>query len=129
MRIQIGTTPNREPVPFNYQHKLVGMLHKWIGFNELHGKTALYSFSWLLNAKVGSKGLNYPNGAKFFISFYDDVYLKKVVTTIMSDTEMCYGLKVTDVSIDENPDLTDRTLFRCASPVFIRRSEGEKDIH
>jgi CRISPR/Cas system endoribonuclease Cas6 (RAMP superfamily) len=79
MRIHIKTTPNKELVPFNYQHKLVGILHKWLGVNELHGKPALYSFSWLLNAKSEENGLNYPNGAKLFISFHDDNYLKQVV--------------------------------------------------
>jgi CRISPR-associated endoribonuclease Cas6 len=129
MRIHLKTSSNSEIVPFNYQPKLVGILHKWLGVNELHGNPALYSFSWLWNAKTNEKGLNYPNGAKFFISFYDDNYLKQVVKSIMSDAEMCYGMHVTDVTIEENPDLTDRSLFGYASPIFIRRSDGENDTH
>jgi CRISPR-associated endoribonuclease Cas6 len=129
MRIHIRTTPNRELVPFNYQHKLVGTLHKWLGTNDLHGNPAEYSFSWLLNAKPEENGLNYPNGAKLFISFYDDSYLKQVVKSILDDAEMCYGMRVTDVTIEEHPDLTDKTRFQYASPIFIRRFEGEKNIH
>jgi CRISPR-associated endoribonuclease Cas6 len=129
MRIHLKTSPNKEIVPFNYQPKLVGVLHKWLGLNELHGNPALYSFSWLLNAKSSKEGLNYPNGAKFFISFYDDKYLKQVVKSIMNDAEMCYGMQVTDVTIEENPDLTDRSRFGCASPIFIRRFEKDEDTH
>jgi CRISPR-associated endoribonuclease Cas6 len=129
MRIHIRTTPNKESVSFNYQPKLVGILHKWLGENELHGKPALHSFSWLLNSKIGAKGLNYPNGARLFISFHDDTYLRQVVKSIMSNAEMCYGMEAIEVTIEENPDLTNRTLFRSASPIFIRRMEDEKDIH
>jgi CRISPR/Cas system endoribonuclease Cas6 (RAMP superfamily) len=74
MRIHVKTSSNTELVPFNYQHKLVGVLHKWLGNNELHGNLSLYSFSWLSNQKSSKAGLNFPNGAKFFISFYDDNY-------------------------------------------------------
>ena len=130
MRIHIKTTPNKGLVPFNYQSKMVGVLHKWIGLNELHGNPALYSFSWLLNAKPREDGLNYPDGAKFFISFHDNDYLKQVIKTILQDPEMFLGLKVLDITIQEEPDLTNQTLFQCASPIFLRYStNGETYKH
>jgi CRISPR-associated endoribonuclease Cas6 len=129
MRIHINTTPNKQLVPFNHQHKLVGVIHKWIGQNELHGHPALYSFSWLQNARANKEGLNYPTGANFFIGFYDDTYLKQVVKSIMHDVDMCYDMQVTDVAIEEGPDMTDKNLFQCASPIFIQRYEGDKTIH
>jgi CRISPR-associated endoribonuclease Cas6 len=129
MRIHLRTTPNKELVSFNYHHKLAGMLHKWLGKNDLHGNPALYSFSWLLNAKTTENGLNFPAGARLFISFYDDIYLEQVVKSILNDTEMCFGMNVMDMTVEENPDLTNKTLFQCASPIFIRRYEEDKDIH
>ena len=33
MRIHISTTKNTSLVPFGYQQKLVGTIHKWIGNN------------------------------------------------------------------------------------------------
>lgn len=30
MRILLKTSPNTTPVPFDYQQKLVGTIHKWI---------------------------------------------------------------------------------------------------
>lgn len=38
MRIHISTTKNTSLVPFNYQQKLVGTIHKWIGENSIHDK-------------------------------------------------------------------------------------------
>lgn len=36
MRIRLKTTPNTEPVSFEYQQKLVGTIHKWLGNNSIH---------------------------------------------------------------------------------------------
>jgi CRISPR-associated endoribonuclease Cas6 len=83
----------------------------------------------LLNAHAGKSGLDYPNGAKFFLSFYDDTCTKQVIESILSNAEMCFGMRAVDVTIKENPDLTHQTLFQCASPFFIRRREGDRDIH
>jgi CRISPR-associated endoribonuclease Cas6 len=129
MRIHIKTTPNKGLIPFNYQPKMVGTIHKWLGLNELHGTPALYSFSWLLNAKSTESGLDYPNGARFFISFYDDEYLKQVVKTILQDPEMFGGLKVTDVTIQEKPDLSKQTLFHCASPILLKSFDDKTHKH
>ena len=48
MRINLKTTPSQMCIPFNYQPKLVGTLHKWLGPNDIHGKLAMHSFSWLM---------------------------------------------------------------------------------
>lgn len=129
MRIHLKTTRNKEVVPFNYQHKIVGVLHKWLGSNDLHDKISLYSFSWLMNAKSTTGGLNYPNGTTFFISFYENQYLKQVIKAILDDPEMCYGIQVIDVTIEEEPDFSNKIRFRQGSPIFIHRYEGENNKH
>lgn len=78
MRIKIKTTSNNSILPFDYQGKLIGVIHKWLGTNEIHDKISLYSFSWLLNGiMVDKKGYMFPDGAELLISFYEDQYLKK----------------------------------------------------
>ena len=52
MRIHLKTTPNTKPVPFDYQQKLVGTIHKWIGDNSIHDKISLYSFSWINGGRM-----------------------------------------------------------------------------
>ena len=69
MRIHIKTTPNTEPVPFDYQQKMVGTIHKWIGKNSIHDTISLYSFSWLNEAKAKDGFLQFSHGATFFLSF------------------------------------------------------------
>ena len=65
MRIKIKTTSNNSILPFDYQGKLIGVIHKWLGTNEIHDKISLYSFSWLLNGiMVDKKGYMFPDGAE-----------------------------------------------------------------
>ena len=121
MRIHLKTTANTSPVPFDYQQKLVGTIHKWIGANTIHNKISLYSFSWLNGGRMVDNALQFLDGASLFISFYDENIIKRVIKTILDDPEMFCGLTVTDIMIDDNPHLSERELFMCASPIFIKR--------
>ena len=121
MRIHLRTTANTSPVPFNYQQKLVGTIYKWIGNNSIHDKISLYSFSWLNGGRKVGNALDFSNGASLFISFYDEKFIKQIIKTILDAPEMFCGLTVTDIMIDEEPDLENRERFDCASPIFIKR--------
>jgi CRISPR-associated endoribonuclease Cas6 len=130
MRIHITTTKNASTVPFNYQQKLVGILNKWLGkSNGEHGFMSLYSFSWLYYGRMIEGGLDFPNGAKWFISFYDESKIKTIVKTILDDPAMFSDMFVSDITIEETPDLSNKELFNLASPIFIKRfiKEGNKD--
>lgn len=121
MRIYLKTSANTSVVPFEYQQKLVGVIHKWLGENEIHNSISLYSFSWLHNGKQVGNGFNFPNGASWYISFYDENLLKRIISKILVMPELFNGMKVTDVSIEENPDLSSRELFYLGSPIFLKR--------
>ena len=41
--------------------------------------------------------------------------------SILDDPLMFCGLVVTDIQIDNEPDLSDREIFYCASPILIKR--------
>ena len=127
MRILIKTTANLFLVPFDYQQKLIGVIHKWLGNNEIHNKISLYSFSWLLGGKmIEKKGFSFPDGASFFVSFYEEKYLKKLIGAILSDPVMFCGLEVRDISIVNHPTfLEGPQCFRLASPIFIKRLQNE----
>lgn len=48
MRLHFTLSPNTQTVPFDYQHALTGVFHKWLGKdNPLHDGISLYSLSWL----------------------------------------------------------------------------------
>lgn len=121
MRIHIRTSPNTEPITFDYQQKLVGTVHKWIGPNNIHDNISLYSFSWLMGADVLENTLEFKDGATFFISFYDENIVKGIIRSILNDPMMFGGLTVTDMQVDGNPDFSNRETFYCASPIFIKR--------
>lgn len=60
MRIHISTTKNTSLVPFGYQQKLVGTIHKWIGNNSIHDSISLYSFSWLKGGGKSIRRFKFP---------------------------------------------------------------------
>lgn len=129
MRLKILTSPSTSPIPFNYQQKLTGVLHKWLGEqNKEHGEISLYSFSWLQNTIVGKDGLSCPKGANWFISFYDVQRAKEVLARIRTNPEMFCGMDVEQVIIIETPDFSSRELFFLGSPVLIKRLENGKTI-
>lgn len=122
MRIHIKTTKNKEKIPFMHQHNLTGALHKWIGRNHIHDKISLYSFSRLQGAEKTNGGLNFPQGASYFISYWDNQLVKNLVDGIQKSPEIFSGMKATEIILQEDPDMTERTLFYIGSPIYIQRN-------
>ena len=126
MRIHIYTTKNTSLVPFAYQQKLVGTIHKWIGENSLHDRISLYSFSWLQGGRKVSGALDFPEGATMFLSFYDDDTMRKVIKTILANPLMFSGMLVKSIDIDENSDIgKPRTILLCESD-FHKKENGRR---
>ena len=129
MRLHIITTSNTTIVPFNYQQKVIGTVHSWLGKNELHDKISLYSFSWLKGSKIYKNGLTFPKGANWFISFHEDIYIKNLVNQISEYPNIFCGMKVREIIIQETPDLSTQNHFQLGSPVFIKRFYDDNHKH
>lgn len=131
MRIHIRTTPNTEPVPFEYQKSLVGAFHKWLGKNEVHDGLSLYSLSWLRGGKMRNGALAFPEGASWFISSPETQLIKKIVDGLFIDPTIAYGMVVQGMTIEETPDFGREQHFKLASPVLIKRQEdgNEHETH
>jgi CRISPR-associated endoribonuclease Cas6 len=128
MRIHLKISSDGSVVPFDYQKKLTGTIHKWIGEENIeHGSISLYSFSMLNNGKksVRGNGLVFENGTSFFISAYNDALIKSIVSAIQKDPTLFSGLKVQEIIIQENPDLADKEYFLAASPIFVKRKRDD----
>ena len=122
MRIHLHTTPNQEIVPFDYQQKLSGVFYTWLGEkNEEHGRMSLHSYSWLKKGRMTEGGYEFPNGATWFISFYSEETLKKLMRSILNQPQMFNGLTVCNITIEDTPTLSERTLFYLGSPVYIQK--------
>ncbi len=130
MRIYLTLSKNLSPVPFDYPVKLVGALHKWIGQNDVHNALSLYCFSWLQRGKaVGRLGLDFPNGALWFISAYDVDLIKKVVGGILDDPEVAFGMRVEAVTLRETPTFPSSMRFFLGSPVLVKRNTYQGQRH
>lgn len=120
MRIVIEITPNIELVPISYQRKLVGTIHKWLGYNFIHDKTSLYSFSWLENGHRVLNFLDFPGGSKMFFSAFDSSIIEKLISGIKKDPCLFCGMTVADVIIQENSFAVNRDMFYCATPILVK---------
>ena len=127
MRVYLHLTPNREIVPFNYQRKLVGAFHKWLGENELHDDISLYSLSWLGGGKMrhDKRGFNFRQGARFFISSPLQDLHTKAVSGIFQDQTIAWGMKVAEVTLRVTPDFGEAQCFKAQSPILIKRNQED----
>ncbi len=129
MRIHLKITTTGELISFDHQPLLTGTIHKWLGRNKEHGEISLYSFSQLAGGKASPKGLLFERETSFFFSTYNPDLIKKLIGGIQSDPTLFHELTVHEIIIQEDPDLSDRELFFVASPIFIKRRNGEKVDH
>lgn len=130
MRLYIKLSKNTELIPYNYQHLLTGVIHKWIGKeNEEHGQRSLYSFSWLQNTVSTKNGINLNRDSYFFISAYASDLIKRITKGILENPDTFCGSRVINVQIKEVPEFSNEERFFLNSPVLIRKRDGEKTKH
>lgn len=130
MRLHFKLSKNEQTVPFDYQHFLIGAFHKWIGWNEIHDEISLYSLSWLQDGTMVKNGFDFPNGARWFISFWDEEIGKQLIMNAMKEPSICCGMNVKEIQIQETPKFGSHERFMVSSPIFIRKyDENKKAVH
>lgn len=120
MRLYFALSPNAEAVPFDYQHKLTGVFHKWLRHNSLHDKISLYSLSWLGGGRATGRHLDFPRGAQWFVAFFEEQYAEQLVRGALRDPLMFYGMRVESISQQSTPDFGTQYRFKAASPIFVK---------
>jgi CRISPR-associated endoribonuclease Cas6 len=130
MRIHLKITPNNKIVPFNCQSKLVGTLHKWIGKNnDFHDKRSHYSLSWLKGGRAKKQGLDFKDGASWFISSPDVDLIKKIISNIQKDPSINFGMEVNEISIQNTPEFSSKVNFQVENPVFVKYKIEDNTEH
>lgn len=129
MRIHLKIYSGNNTIPFGHQHLLVGTIHKWLGWNEIHGKVALFSFSRLEKGENTKDGLKLGKYSTLFFSAHDSEIIKSLIRGIQTDPNMFNGLRVSEIILEEDPDLSSRDYFYVASAVLVKRKEGERNRH
>lgn len=127
MRIFLKLTPTPQRVPFNYQHELTGVVHKWLGENDLHGQISLMSYGWLRGGKSTKEGLTFPDGAQWFLSFWDENAAKTILKGLLASPGTCYGMRVAEAALVETPTFGNVHLFAASSPVLTRKNINERE--
>ena len=126
MRIHLKLTKNLEPVPFTYQEQMTELIHKWTEDYEYPGKVSLHSFSSLRRGRKIDDALSFENGSSFFISSWDNDFLRKIIESLNDNSDFSFGMNVYEIVIQETPDLSSIDFFRLASPVLICRMIDSK---
>lgn len=129
MSIHLKIKSKNQVIPFNHQPLMVGTIHKWLGWNEQHGSVALFSFSRLNGAKLNKEGLIFERGTTFYISAYDINMIKSLIKGIQEDPSMFNGLKVDEIIIESDPDLTQVEYFQIGSPILVKRNKESHVVH
>jgi CRISPR-associated endoribonuclease Cas6 len=127
MRFKIQLTKNKVTVPFDYQQKLVGTIHKWMGRNDEHGKQSVFSFSQLQRGELIGKGFNFPEGAILYFSSTDNNLLTRVYKGIKEDPTLFCGLKVYEIDMLPEPTFRNRERFSLLSPLFFKQKVDGKN--
>jgi len=129
MRLQLQFSVPQSSVPFDYQHDLIRAFHRLLPDNAIHDDLSLYSLSWLSGGKAANGGLAFPNGANWFISFYDDGLAKEFLVQILKMSSFPFGMRVTDMQIQDTPLFSSAHRFIVASPVLARQFDGSTIKH
>lgn len=125
MRLHLNLTPNKEPVPFNYQESLSEIFANWLRIADLENKFNFYSLSWLQKSKAINGSLQFPSGTEWFISFYDYRFSKKLVRVILDKPEIFYGMSVCGLEQKITPHFDSPQVFRVGSPVLAQENDDE----
>lgn len=125
MRLNLRLTANSEPVPFDHLHRLTGSIHKWLGWNEVHDTTSLYSFGWLGGGQSYNGHLTFPRGATWRISFYDEALAKQLLAGMMEAPDVFAGMHAFEVQEQAVPAFSERYRFLVDGPVVARRKRED----
>jgi CRISPR-associated endoribonuclease Cas6 len=96
-------------------------MHKWLGENVIHDELSLYCFSALKGAVAGSKGLNFPQGAEWFLSFYDRNIIKNLVSGLLENPAVAWGMVVEELQVVNAPVFRQRATCLAASSILIKK--------
>ena len=126
MKFRVHFSENREPIPYDYPHRLCGIFHHWLGPNELHEILSLYSLGWLKGKCIADRGLNFPEGATWDIGIYNDEIAERLVKGLLLKELNFYGMQIRKVSRLDFPDVPETGhRFLAGSPIMLRKVEDD----
>jgi CRISPR-associated endoribonuclease Cas6 len=116
-------------IDFTYQEILTSAIHKWLGKNQWHNKTSLYSFSNLNGGRIKGNQLHFPKGTGFYFSSYHSEMIKGLIKGISQNPVITPELVVSEIKLCEKPIFKNREVFFTQSPILIKRKIENREIH
>ncbi len=130
MRLCFTFSPSKALLAFDYPYRLSGVLHKWLGLNNpWHDALSLYSFGWLEGGRASKAGLEFPEGAKWFVSGWEGDLLQTLLGGALRDAEVFAGMRVQEVRLVEPPTFSSPHTFRLSGPALLKAPLPEGGIH
>jgi len=131
MRLHLTSNPSRYILTYNYQRRLTGAIHKWLGpDNPYHGQSALFSFSQLNGGEsVESRGVRFPRGAHWFISGFHPEFVKRLMQGILRDPIITEDMAVREMMVQEDPAFGQVNIFKVGSPVLVKQRKPDNRTH
>ena len=128
MRLHFELCSNKEPVPFDYQYFLVGVFNKWLKNNEGHNNISLYSLSWLQQGHLENGAINFPKGAKWYVSVYDEMLVDKIIKSALVNPKVFCGMEVVKITQQHTPQFSDQYTFKVSSPILVHGKQIEGKV-
>lgn len=129
MRLHFRLSPNTVPVSFDHLPQLTGVLHKWLGPNNVHDGLSLYSFGWLRGATRVGNGLQFPGGAEWSVSFLSDELSDTLRAGVRRDPSLFAGMQAYEIREQITPGFGPAERFWIDGAVLTRcnRDDGGRD--
>lgn len=129
MRIHLRLSTSTNPVPFDHLHRLLGVLHRWLGpDNPEHDAMSLYSMGWLQGGKVINGALQFPHGASWILGFHGYDPTRRLTEGILQDPRVFCGLRVQSMEKIPMPAFRSPHTFRVGSPVIARMHRPDRTV-
>lgn len=132
MRLKISFSKTNLPIPKCNQHYINSFIHKKLGNNNIyHDSPSDYNISTLLGGRTENNSREveyYRDGAYFYISSQDDVFLNNIVSKLEEGDVLCEGLVFEEYSLIEPETFYNgENNIRFLSPLVLKTSKNRID--
>ncbi len=131
MRIKINFSKNTEPLMINNQELLNSYIHKCLGANnEYHDAKSNYSISMLCGGKLNNdkKTLSFKNGGYIIVSSFDEVFINKLISGILTNINFTHGMKFKGIEPIEEKLVNGWNHFSTLSPILLKSNDKKEFI-
>lgn len=119
MRAYLKISAKNKIIAYDHRDQLIAIIRAWLGIKDDQEKLPFYSFSRFENIRNTPEGISFFNETAFFFSSPNTELVKNIHNGVKQNPSLFNGLRVIDIELVEDPDLSKREVFYAASPLII----------